>query len=321
MRTAPWPARRGASRGWCCLKAGSVRRVRNICCARPGRWWRQALRQVAEAQRHPQPAQGRADGAVQQPLAPQHGRAQRRRGEHPGHHAEPCQVRHRHESAIGPLHRYRGAGVHHLGVGADDEQRGLRVQRIGQQAHAQRRQRGERTAAAQVYRQRVAPAQCLQADPDQIDGAQRLHHRQHAMRVRHQQRHPEHRIEHMHLHAQGDAERAEQAGAAAVQVAVAGDHGEVGAGTDHGQHGHRGDRQGFGERGHVASGYVEFSGRSRFLGIKRTQFCVPESTPTTDIYSRDSVRKTNRCTGWDGSDSSRPRRATRALPGRRRNCT
>ncbi|SPA00881.1 exported hypothetical protein [Cupriavidus taiwanensis] len=59
----------------------------------------------------------------------------------------------------------------------------------------------------------------------------------------------------------------------------------------------------------------------RSWGSKRTQFCVPQSAATTDIYSRDSVRKTDRCTGWDGSDSSRPRRATRALPVRRRSCT
>ncbi|MNT91902.1 hypothetical protein D3C72_2330810 [compost metagenome] len=72
----------------------------------------------------------------------------------------------------------------------------------------------------------------------------------------------------MHLHPQRDPERAEQAGTAAVQVAVAGDHGEVRARTDNGQHGHGGDRQGFGDWGHFLSGYVAVIRRSPHREIR-----------------------------------------------------
>ncbi|MNT29731.1 hypothetical protein D3C72_1654860 [compost metagenome] len=156
-------------------------------------------------------------------------------------------MRQRHECAIAELHRHRRVRIDHLRIGADHEQRAFRVQRIGQEAHAQGRGRPQCRCAVQVDRQRRAPAQRLQADPHQVGRAQRLHHGQYAVRMRHQQRHAEHRVQHMDLHPQRDAKGAEQPGAAAVQVAVAGHHGEVRAGADHGEHGHGGNRQRFGD--------------------------------------------------------------------------
>ncbi|MNT76406.1 hypothetical protein D3C72_2154050 [compost metagenome] len=76
------------------------------------------------------------------------------------------------------------------------------------------------------------------------------------MRVLDQHRHAEHGVAHVHLHPERDAQRAQQPGAAAEQVAVARDHGEVGPGADHGEEGDAGDGQRFGKGRHIS----EFSG-------------------------------------------------------------
>ncbi|KAG0905992.1 hypothetical protein G6F31_021869 [Rhizopus arrhizus] len=61
-----------------------------------------------------------------------------------------------------------------------------------------------------------------------------------------QQAHAEHRIEHVDLHAQGDAQRTDKARAPAEQVTVSGHHCEVRPRTDDGKDGDKGNGDQFG---------------------------------------------------------------------------
>ncbi|MNR25994.1 hypothetical protein D3C85_1431790 [compost metagenome] len=141
-------------------------------------------------------------------------------------------MRQRHEQAVAEQHRQRRAGGDDLGIGADHEQHGLGVERVGEEAVAQR-------AAVAVRRRRLvdgAAAEGAPADIHQIAGTEHAQQLQQQRRLL-QQAGAEQGVHHVHLHAQADAERGGEPGAFAVQQAVAADHGEVGAGADHGEQG------------------------------------------------------------------------------------
>ena len=64
--------------------------------------------------------------------------------------------------------------------------------------------------------------------------------------MRNQQTHAEHRVEHVYLHAQRNAQCAKHASTPAIEQAVARDHGEIRPGADDGQDGDDGNGKEFG---------------------------------------------------------------------------
>jgi len=88
--------------------------------------------------------------------------------------------------------------------------------------------------------------------------------------MRNQQPHAEHRVEHVHLYAQRNAQRAQHAGAPPMQQAVARDHGKVRAWADDGEDGDDGNSKEF---GHV--------GRNRKAGVR--QFWMHPSSLKIDL--------------------------------------
>ena len=59
---------------------------------------------------------------------------------------------------------------------------------------------------------------------------------------------PQHGVQHMHLHTQGNPHCSGQPSLAALGVTAASDQGEVGAGADDGQDSEQGDSNEFGQR-------------------------------------------------------------------------
>ncbi|MCY1415441.1 hypothetical protein D9M71_309230 [compost metagenome] len=154
-----------------------------------------------------------------------------------------------HERAVGEIQRQRAARLYYLGEGTDDEQHSLGVEGIGQIARAQGLQHAGSRLAYPVEADAPGVGQRLVAQVDQIARAQHLHDQEQGWALAYDHRDAQHRVQHMHLHPQGDANGGRQPGLAALGITAAGDHGEVGAGADDGEQGEQGDGDEFGHAG------------------------------------------------------------------------
>ena len=245
------------------------------------------MAEVGERQRHAQRHQNGADGFVDRALMIDHPRAQRLPRKEQRHQAKPEKVGERHEQAVAKLRRQRRRRLHHLGVGADDEHGGFRIQRVGQESIAEHAEGGDGAFLVQVDRQLRFVRERLPTDDDQIQRAGDFDGGKERGGMGDDQRDAEHRVEHVDLYAEGDAQRGQQAGVAAVQIAIPRHHGEVRAGADGGEYGDQGDGDKF---SHV------------FL---LSESGVPRGTMPRDTRSnyflRNVTTSTSRLPGWSTS--------------------
>ncbi|MNH30508.1 hypothetical protein D3C79_908080 [compost metagenome] len=103
------------------------------------------------------------------------------------------------------------------------------------------------TAALKV--DALSVGQRLVAQVDQVTRTEHFHDQEQRRALADDHGNAQHRVQHMHLHPQGDAHGGRQPGLAALCITAAGDHGEVGTGADDGKQGEQGDGDEFGHAG------------------------------------------------------------------------
>ena len=162
-------------------------------------------------------------------------------GEHHGHKGKPQQMRGGHKRAVADLNAQRRGGADDLGEGAEHKQRGFRVERIGGQAVFKGRPIADGLPAGLHCGRYGAVAESGVADIHQISRTQEFHRVEKIGRLQQQNAHAQKRVAHVYPHCGGNADGGENAGAAAVKIAVARDHGEIAAGADNGKQGDGGN--------------------------------------------------------------------------------
>ena len=194
--------------------------------------------QFGESQLDAQPHQHRAHQPVEP--VPQAGEA----GAHSAlaeqqcHQAEPQRRGERQVNAVAGLHRQRRVRVDHHGEQREEEQRGLGVQAIGDEAShegATRRALGSIAEHIQAARRSRLGAQGLDADVEQVGRRQPLQRVEQHDGLRHDQADAEQRIGHMDEDAGAHAQRRPGTGTTAVGHALAYYDGEVRPRAGHGQ--------------------------------------------------------------------------------------